>query len=97
MTTGIRQAGLEHNPMNRKMNEPNPEAATKEEKGSDGSVGFTDTVKITARVSAKPRIAFEPMDEEKAAVLAQLVANDLNKHPAGISGSAGMDALRSFI
>jgi len=97
MTTGIRQAGLEYNPMNPKMNEPNPQARSKQDKVADGPVGATDTVRITASVSEKPAIEFDPIDEEQAAILSQLVANDLNKQSVGISTLAGMDALRSFI
>jgi hypothetical protein len=97
MTTGIRQAGLEHGPMNSKMNELNPQARSKQDKVADGSVGATDTVKITASVSEKPVLKFNPIDEEQATILSQLVANDLNRQSVGISTPEGMDALRSFI
>jgi len=97
MTTGIRQAGLEHSPMNPKMNELNPQARSKQDKVADGPVGVTDTVKITAPVSEKPVLKFDPIDEEQATILSQLVANDLNKQSVGISTPEGMDALRSFI
>jgi hypothetical protein len=97
MTTGIRQAGLEHSPLNPKMNELNSQARSKQDKVADGSVGVTDTVKITASVSEKPVLKFDPIDEEQATILSQLVANDLNKQSVGISAPEGMDALRSFI
>jgi hypothetical protein len=97
MTTGIRQAGLEHSPMNPKMNELNPQARSKQDKAADGFADATDTVKITASVSEKPVLKFDPIDEEQATILSQLVANDLNKQSVGISAPEGMDALRSFI
>ncbi len=97
MTTGIRQAGLGYNPMNPKMNELNSQTRSKEDKPVDGSVGTTDAVKITASVSEKPAIKFEPINEEQALILSQLVAKDLNKQSVGISTPAGMDVLRSFI
>jgi hypothetical protein len=97
MTTGIRQAGLEYSPMNPKMNELNPQARSKQDKAAGGFAGATDTVKITASVSEKSAIEFDPIDEEQAAILSQLVANDLNKQSLGISTLAGMDVLRSFI
>ena len=55
------------------------------------------TVKITAKISEKPAIEFEAIDEEQANILAKLVANDLSKQPFGLSTQKGTDVLRSFI
>ncbi len=97
MTTGIRQAGLEYNPMNRNMNEPNPQSRSEAKKGSEGTPGLTDTVRITSNVSKQSAMEFAAMDEEEASILGQLVANDLNKSSLGFSLQAGTQALRAFI
>ena len=66
-------------------------------KEKDDSIVKTDTVKITANISEKPAIEFEPIDEEQANILAQLVANDLSKQTFGMSSQDGIDILRSFV
>ena len=57
----------------------------------------TDTITITANISEKPAIEFEPIDEEQANILAQLVANDLSKQTFGMSSQDGIDILRSEV
>ena len=66
-------------------------------KEKDDSIVGTDTVKIAANISERPPIEFEPIDEEQANILAQLVANDLSKQSFGLSSQAGTEALRAFI
>ena len=96
-TGGITQTGIESNLIHQKMNELNQEPRTRTEKGKVDSTGTTDTVNITTKVSEKPNIEFEPIDEKQAGILAQLVANDLSKQSYGMSTGTGLDALRSFI
>ena len=97
MTTGIRQAEIAYNPVNRNMTEMNSQARSKQDKPADGPVGATDTINIKASVSEKPAIEFEPIDEEKALILSQLVATDLSRQSVGISTREGMDVLRLSI
>ncbi len=94
-TSGISQTGIEANLINQKMIELNQEPQTRTEK--DDSTVLTDTVNISAKVTEKSAIEFEPIDEKQANILAQLVANDLSKQSYGMSTRTGIDALRSFI
>ncbi len=96
-TSGISQAGIESNLINQKMNQLNQGTQAKPDKGKDDSIVGADTVKITAKISEKPAIEFEAIDEEQANILAKLVANDLSKQPFGLSTQKGTDVLRSFI
>ncbi len=98
MTTGsITQTGIDSNLIHQKMNELNQEPRTRTEKGKEETNQPTDTVNLTAKSSEKPNLEFEPIDEKQAAILAQLVANDLSKQSYGMSTQTGIDALRSFI
>ena len=96
-TSGISQTGIESNLINQKMNQLNQETQSKPDKGKTDPTGTTDTVKITANISEKLAIEFEPIDEEQAIILAQLVANDLSKQSFGLSSQAGTEALRALI
>jgi len=94
---GISQTGIDTNLINQKMMELNQETQSKTDKGKDDPVGATDTVNLTANVSERPAIKFESLDEERAIILAQLVANNLTNQPFGISTPAGTDVLRTFM
>ena len=96
-TSSISQAGIDSNLINQKINELSQGTQSKSDTEKVGPIGGTDTVKITANISEKPAIAFEPIDEEQANILAQLVANDLNTQSFGMSTQTGIDALRAFI
>jgi hypothetical protein len=96
-TSGISQTGIESNLINQKMNQLNQETQSKPDKGKTDPTGTSDIVKITTNISEKPAIEFEPIDEEQAIILAQLVANDLSKQSFGLSSQAGTEALRAFI
>lgn len=96
-TSGISQAGKDSSLINQRMNELTQQPQPKPDKRKDNFTGATDTVKITAKISEKPALAFEAIDEEQANILAQLVANDLTKQSFGLSTKTGMEALRAFI
>ena len=96
-TSGISQTGIDSSLINPKMNQLNQETQSKSGKGKENPIVGSDTVKIAANNSGRPAIAFEPIDEEQANVLAQLVANDLSKQSFGMSTQTGVNALRSFI
>ena len=93
----ISQAGIESNLINQKMNKGPLQTQSEPNKEKDDPIVGTDTVKITANISEKPAIEFEPIDEEQANILAQLVANDLSKQSFGMSSQAGIDILMSFV
>jgi len=98
MTTNeISQTGIESNLINQQMNEMKPKNPLRTDKGKDCVAGDTDTVKITGNISESPAIQFEAIDEEKANILVQLVANDLSRQSFGITTQTGTEALRSFI
>ena len=94
---GISQTEIEANLINQKMNEVKQQTQSKTDKGKDDPIVGADTVKITANVSEMPAVVFEPIDEEQAIILAQLVAYDLGRQSFGMSSRAAMDALRSFM
>ena len=96
-TIDISQAGIESNLINQKMNKGPLQTQPEPNKEKDDPIVRTDTVKITANISEKPAIEFEPIDEEQANILAQLVANDLSKQSYGMSSQDGIDILRSFV
>ena len=93
----ISQTGIESNLINQKMNKGPLQTQPEPNKEKDDPIVGTDTVKITANISEKPTIEFEPINEEQANILAQLVANDLSKQSYGMSSQAGIDILRSFV
>ena len=95
-TIGISQTGIESNLINQKMNQLNRGIQAKPDKGKDDPIVGADTIKITAKISEKPAIGFEAIDEEQADILAQLVANDLSKQPFGLSTQKGTDVLKFF-
>jgi hypothetical protein len=92
----ISQAGIESNLINQKMNKGPLQTQPEPNKEKDDPIVGTDTVKITANISERPAIEFEPIDEEQANILAQLVANDLSKQSFGMSSQDGIDILRSL-
>ena len=96
-TNGISQAGIESNLINQKMNEPNQQIQSRQDKEKDTPNSGTDTINITANISERPAMAFKALDEEKANVLAQLVANDLSGQPFGMSGRGAQDVLRGLL
>ncbi|MCD6356347.1 MAG: hypothetical protein J7L66_03580 [Anaerolineaceae bacterium] len=96
-TIDISQTGIETNLINQKMNNGPLQTQPEPNKEKDDPIVRTDTVKITANITEKPVIEFEPIDEEQANILAQLVANDLSKQSFGISSQVGIDILRSFV
>ena len=93
----ISQTGIESNLINQKMNKGPLQTQPEPNMEKDDSIVRTDTVEITANLSEKPAIEFEPIDEEQANILAQLVANDLSKLSYGMSSQAGIDILRSLV
>ena len=93
----ISQAGIESNLINQKMNKGPLQTQPEPNKEKDDPIVGTDTITITANISEKPPIEFEPIDEEQANILAQLVANDLSKQSYGMSSQDGIDILRSFV
>ena len=93
----ISQAGIESNLINQKMNKGPLQTQPEPNKEKDDPIVGTDTVKITANISERPAIEFEPIDEEQANILAQLVANDLSKQSFGMSSQNGIDILRSLV
>ena len=80
----ISQTGIESNLINQKMDKGPLQTQPEPNKEKDDPIAKTDTVKITANISEKPAIGFEPIDEEQANILAQLVANDLSKQSYGM-------------
>jgi len=96
-TIDISQTGIESNLINQKMNNGPLQTQPEPDKEKDDPIVRTDTVKITANITEKPVIEFEPIDEEQANILAQLVMNDLSKQSFGMSSQAGIDILRSFV
>ena len=92
----ISQTGIESNLINQKMNKGPLQTQPEPNKEKDDPIVGTDTVKITANISENTAIEFEPIDEEQANILAQLVANDLSKLSYGMSSQAGIDILRSL-
>ena len=94
---GISQTGIESDFINYGMNEAAQQTQSKTDKGKDDLILETDTVKIATNVSERSAIEFEALDEEKANILAQLVANALSEQTFGISMPAGTDALRTFM
>jgi len=96
-TSGISQTGIDSSLTNQRMNALPQQPQSKPDKRKDNFTGDTDTVKITANLSAKPALEFEAIDEEKANILAQLVSSDLSKQSFGLSTQTGMEALRAFI
>ena len=96
-TIDISQTGIESNLINQKVNKGPLQTQPEQIKKKDDPIVGADTVKITANISEKPAIELEPIDEEQANILAQLVANDLSKQSYGMSSQAGIDILRSFV
>jgi hypothetical protein len=96
-TIDISQTGIESNLINQKMNKGPLQTQPEPNKEKDDPIVGTDSVKITANISEKAAIEFEPIDEEQANSIAQLVANDLSKQSYGMSGQDGIDILRSFV
>ena len=92
----ISQTGIESNLINQKMNKGPLQTQPEPNEEKDDPIARTDTVKITANISERPAIEFEPIDEEQANILAQLVANDLSKQSFGMSSQDGIDILRSL-
>ena len=56
-----------------------------------------DTVKISVNITNKPAIEFDPISEEEAINLAQLVTNDIMDQAFGMSTQGTTDALRNII
>ena len=96
-TIDISQTGIESNLINQKVNKGPLQTQPEPNKEKDDLIVGADTVKITANISEKPAIEFEPIDEEQANILAQLVANDLSKLSYGMSSQDGIDILRSLV
>jgi hypothetical protein len=96
-TIDISQTGIESNLINQKVNKGPLQTQPEQIKKKDDPIVGADTVKITANISEKPAIEFEPIDEEQANILAQLVANDLSKQSYGMSSQDGIDILRSLV
>ena len=96
-TIDISQAGIESNLVNQRMDKGPLQTQPEPNKEKDDPIGKADTITITANISEKPAIEFEPIDEEQANILAQLVANDLSKQTFGMSSQDGIDILRSFV
>ena len=96
-TIDISQTGIESNLINQKVNKGPLQTQPEPNKEKDDPIVGTDTVKITANISERPAIEFEPIDEEQANILAQLVANDLSKQSFGMSSQDGIDILRSLV
>ena len=96
-TIDISQTGIDSNLINQKVNKGPLQTQPEQIKKKDDPIVGADTVKITANISEKPAIEFEPIDEEQTNILAQLVANDLSKQSYGMSSQDGIDILRSLV
>ncbi len=95
-TNGISQSGLETGFMTQKMNESMQQTKSQQEQGSSQTSG-ADTVNINAKTTEKPILEFDPLDEKKADILAELIAAELTNRPFGIATQAGTDVLRTFM
>ncbi len=96
-TNGITPTLIGSNLIDRKMNSFNRESIGNPEREKENSADPKDTVRITAGFSKSLEIEYEPMDEEQAHMLTQLVAKDLSEQSATLSGHGELEVLRSFI
>ena len=78
------------------MNEAAQQTQSKTDKGKDDLILETDTVKIATNVSERSAIEFEALDEEKANILAQLVANALSEPDLRHIHAGGYGCLANF-
>jgi len=96
-TSGISQTGIQPNLLNPQMNELKQQNQLKPDKDKDEALKATDTVQITFNIADKLAIEFDPISEEDAINLTELVAQDLSKQSLGISTQAGTEALSNII
>ena len=96
-TSGISQTGIQPNLLTPQMNELKQQNQLKPDKDKDEALKATDTVQITFNIADKPAIEFDPISEEDAINLTELVTQDLSKQSLGISTQAGTEALSNII
>jgi len=96
-TSGISQTGIQPNLVNPQMNELKQQNQLKPDKDKDEALKATDTVQITANIADKPAIEFDPISEEDAINLTELVAQDLSNQSFGMSTPAVTQALSNII
>lgn len=96
-TSGISQTGIQPNLVNPQMNELKQQNQLKPDKDKDEALKATDTVQITFNIADKPAIKFDPISEEDAINLTELVAQDLSNQSFGMSTPAVTQALSNII
>jgi len=96
-TSGISQTGIQPNLVNPQMNELKQQNQLKPDKDKDEALKATDTVQITFNIADKLSVEFDPISEEDAINLTELVAQDLSKQSLGISTQAGTEAFSNII
>ena len=96
-TSGISQSGMQPHLINKGINEVKQQGQFKPEVEKEDSGRNVDTVKISVNITNKPAIEFDPINEEEAINLAQLVAKDLMDQAFGMSTQGTTDAFRNII
>jgi hypothetical protein len=96
-TSGISQAGTQPELINQGINVVKQQGQSKPEVEKEDSGKNSDTAKISVNLTNKPVIEFDPISEDEAVILAQLVANDIKNQAFGMSTRGVTDTFRCIV